>query len=114
MSSVLLLYGVYGGCFFNVTVLKAFQKKTQVELNGFVYAVLESRLFLPCKMKKLFGETQHRLAYFSQICGNVTMRLELSDQDCKAIESAISTEMHTASFSITGDAKAKHRRATRE
>lgn len=67
MSSILLLYGVCG-CFLLWLFWMPFSRRPRMNLMALFMIFGRVGSLYPAKWK-LFGETQHRLAYFPQICG---------------------------------------------
>lgn len=75
---------------------KPFRRRPRMNLMALFMLFWRAGSFCPAKWKSYLGKHNIDWHIFSQISGNGAMRLELPDQDSKAIESAISAEMHTA------------------
>lgn len=96
MSSVLLFYGFVGVCSFLKTgyLESLLEGRPLMKMPLFFpfYRARYHQFFLPCKIKKLFGQTQHRLAYFSPISSVMQWGESWKTKAEKPLE-CISTEM---------------------
>lgn len=113
MLSVLLLYGVCGGCFLLWLFWKPFRRRPRMNLMALFMLFCRVGSLYPAKWKSYLGKHNIDWHIFlrSVVCCNearIVRPRQKSHWEC------ISTAMRTASFSITGDAKGKCNSTARE
>lgn len=85
-----------------------------MNFNGFVYPFLQSRFSPSCKMKSYLGKHSTDWHIFLNSMWYVAMRPELSDQDRKAIESALALQCAQPNFLLLVMPKGNNSSAARE